>query len=70
MRPPTTALFGAPRTTPQPAARRATKKAGRVRASVLTQCDRCGCTDDTEDRLGRERHEDCGGTFRMYGVLR
>lgn len=53
--------------TPLPMGRRR-KRAARIQASVLAQCDKCGCTDDTEDRIGRLRHEDCGGTFRLYGT--
>jgi hypothetical protein len=39
-----------------------------VQANVISQCDGCGATDDAEHRIGIERHKDCGGTFRLYGV--
>lgn len=44
------------------------KAVRRVAASVIAQCDACGCTDDVQDRIGRMRHEGCGGTFRLYGT--
>jgi hypothetical protein len=68
MKPPRTALFSATRTEQPAAGRRGIKAARRpVQASVIAQCDGCGATDDSEHRIGRERHEGCGGAYRLYG---
>lgn len=80
MRPPPTALFGAPRPTEQPAAGRRGLKA--ARRAMHAQCDRClvnGTATVTAGRItslnlaaefdrGCWRHPGCGGTFALFDI--